>query len=163
MKRRTAGELMNAEILSVPVDLSVAELAAFLAEKQVTGAPVRDAAGHLVGVVSLMDLAENQASRAAIVQEQGRPERDVKGWEDKMDPEDARALSLESEDLTVGDIMTPTRYTVPEDTPVSEVARTMVAGRIHRLLVTRGGHVVGIVTTMDLLKLLYAGEAASAG
>jgi CBS domain-containing protein len=70
---------------------------------------------------------------------------------------------VESEPGTlVRDIMTPTVYTIPEDTPVSEVARTMIAGRIHRLFVTREGHVVGIVTTLDLLKLLCQDEPVGA-
>ncbi|MBZ5546075.1 MAG: CBS domain-containing protein, partial [Acidobacteriia bacterium] len=50
--------------------------------------------------------------------------------------------------------MTPTVYTVPESTPVSKLAQTMISGRIHRLLVTRRGRVVGIVTALDLLRLL---------
>jgi signal-transduction protein with cAMP-binding, CBS, and nucleotidyltransferase domain len=45
---------------------------------------------------------------------------------------------------------------------VSEVARTMVAGRIHRLLVTREENVIGIVTSIDLLKLLYRHEPTAA-
>jgi CBS domain-containing protein len=59
----------------------------------------------------------------------------------------------------VGDIMTPTVYTVPADTPASELARTMVSGRIHRLFVTRGRRIVGIVTSLDLLKLLFEERA----
>ena len=50
--------------------------------------------------------------------------------------------------------MTPTTYTVPHDTPVSRLAKTMIAGRVHRLLVVRDQRVVGIVTSLDLLKLL---------
>jgi CBS domain-containing protein len=50
--------------------------------------------------------------------------------------------------------MTPTVFTVPENTPVSRLAKTMISGRIHRLLVTRRGRIVGIVTALDLLKLL---------
>jgi CBS domain-containing protein len=57
----------------------------------------------------------------------------------------------------VQDIMTPAVYTVRDDAPVAMLARTMVAGRIHRLFVTRGGRIVGIVTSLDLLKLLYQG------
>ena len=71
-----------------------------------------------------------------------------------MTPEDVRPLHIESDDLLVRDIMTPTVYTVPENTPVAKIARTMVAGRIHRLMVTRGGRVVGIVTSLDLVRLL---------
>jgi CBS domain-containing protein len=50
--------------------------------------------------------------------------------------------------------MTPTVYTVPEKTPVAKIAQTMVAGRIHRVFVTRRGRVVGIVTSLDLVGLL---------
>jgi len=56
----------------------------------------------------------------------------------------------------VRDIMTPTAYTVPHATSIRELARTMVTGRIHRLVVTHGERVVGIVTTLDLLKTLYS-------
>jgi len=54
--------------------------------------------------------------------------------------------------------MTPTVYTVPEDTPVPQIARAMVAGRIHRLFVTSRGRVVGIVTSLGLMKLLCPEE-----
>ena len=56
--------------------------------------------------------------------------------------------------LTVRVILTPAVYTVPEDTPTSRIAQTMISGRIHRLLVTRNEEVVGIVTSLDMLKLL---------
>lgn len=162
MKRLTARDVMNPEVLAVRVDLTLSELAAFFAEKQITGAPVADRDGRLVGVVSLMDLAENHATRTNVVGDQARPHFWVRGWEDKMSDEETRALHLEDEDLLVGDIMTPAVYSVPEDTPVPSLARTMLAGRIHRLLVTQRGRVVGIVTTMDLLKLLCDDERARA-
>jgi CBS domain-containing protein len=54
--------------------------------------------------------------------------------------------------------MTPTAYTIPETLPVSRIAKTMIAGRLHRLLVTRGRHLIGIVTPFDMLKLLLQAE-----
>ena len=63
-------------------------------------------------------------------------------------------LAEEEHGRRVRDVMTPAVYTIPEETPVEQIARTMIAGRIHRLFVTRGGHVAGVVTTLDLLKLL---------
>jgi CBS domain-containing protein len=157
MRTLTAGDVMNAGVKTVRVDLTASELAAFLAENQISGAPVVDQDGRMVGVVSLMDLAENEATRR-VARDEG-PEFYLHGWEDKMDPGEVRRLRVVDEDLLVGDIMTPTVYTVPAETSVSEVARTMLAGRVHRLLVTREGRVVGIVTTMDLLKLLGRGES----
>lgn len=159
MRALTAREIMNPNVLCVTEDRSVRELAAFLSENQITGAPVVDAEGKLVGMVSVTDVAENDAERPDVAGDWSDPARSVRGWEDRMNAEDLRPLHMESDDLTVRDIMTPTIYTVPEDTPVAAVARTMVAGRIHRLLVTRGGRVSGIVTSLDLLKLLCDEES----
>lgn len=164
MKQLTAADVMSPDVLAVEPDMTVHELACFLAEHQITGAPVLDRGGRLVGVVSETDIAEAEIERVEAVDDRSDPEGDLHGWEDEAEPDEMRELHLHVTDAqTVGDIMTPTAYTVPHDTTVAEVARTMVTGRIHRLLVTRAGRVVGIVTTLDLLKTLYsAPEATSA-
>lgn len=154
MNAVTAKDVMNTQVLTVRMDQTVRELAAFLIENQISGAPVVDQVGHLVGVVSLTDVAQNDAERPDLVDDRSSPTMAVRGWEERMNPEDVRPLHIESDDLLVRDIMTPTIYTVPEDTPVAKIARTMVAGRIHRLLVTKGPAVVGIVTSLDLVGLL---------
>jgi predicted transcriptional regulator len=69
----------------------------------------------------------------------------------------------ESDELLVREIMTPTVYTVPDDTPVPDMARAMIAGRIHRLFVTRQHRLVGIVTPLDLLALLTGDEPCANG
>jgi len=161
MKALAARDVMNPEVLTVRVDLTVRELAAFLTEHQISGAPVVDRDGRVVGVVSVTDVAENDAERPGLVDDPSGPGFAVRGWEERMNPEDVRSLHVESDDLLVRDIMTPTVYTVPDDTPVPKLARAMVAGRIHRLLVTRKSRVVGIVTSLDLVRLLAGGQAAA--
>lgn len=138
----TAADVMNPDVMTVAEEMPVKELAAFLSEHQITGAPVLDARGHAVGVVSVTDIAESSG---------------VAGdWqhEDGVRPDERRGLHVEDTGQRVRDIMTPTVYTVPDDTPVSQLAATMIAGRVHRLLVTRDNRIVGIVTALDLLKLL---------
>jgi CBS domain-containing protein len=49
---------------------------------------------------------------------------------------------------------------VPEDATVSEVASLMLKGHLHRVLVTRGEKVLGIISTSDLLGLLVDEESA---
>jgi CBS domain-containing protein len=154
MNTLTAKDVMNREVLTVRVDLSVRELAAFLTENQISGAPVVDRRGRLVGVVSLSDVAEYDADRSDLTADRSNPATALRGWEDRINPEDVRPLHLETSDLLVRDIMTPVVYTVPEDTPVPRIAHTMVAGRIHRLFVTRQGRLVGIITSLDLVRLL---------
>jgi CBS domain-containing protein len=158
-----AAQVMSREVLAVDADMTVQELASFLTEKQITGAPVLDRRGRLVGVVSETDLAEAELERAQSIDDGGAAAFDVRSFDDDAETGEMRGMHLEPADLTVRDIMTPTAYTVPHDTTVKELARTMVTGRIHRLLVTRDSHVVGIVTSLDLLKLLYGSEAANHG
>jgi CBS domain-containing protein len=54
----------------------------------------------------------------------------------------------------VRDIMTASVYTIPADAPIAEIARTMVDGHVHRLLVAEGDKLVGIVSTLDLLRAI---------
>ncbi len=140
LTRMLARDVMMSPVLSVREGHTIPELVTFLAEHSISGAPVMDARGKLVGVVSVADIAEDETriSRRSKsgAHDHGRGQR-VKGG--------ARRVS---------DIMTPTFFTVPDDTPASEIAKTMVVGHIHRLLVTRNAHIVGIVSALDLLKLL---------
>lgn len=150
MRPITAGDVMNPRVLTVRDDITVEELADFLVENEISGAPVEDATGKLVGVVSVTDIV-------AVVSE-GKRDRDRKGsgfyqsWE--RDPNLPGEIDVEDGDIHVREIMTPTVYAVPEEMPVPEVAERMIESHIHRLLVTRGEKVVGILSTSDLLGLL---------
>ncbi len=144
---KTARDIMIHPVLAVRENWTVRELAAFFTEKSISGAPVLDASGRLTGVVSLSDIVD-QVTRD---RESARPAR---GWEDRLNPEDLRGLAIQDARRLVSEIMTPTFFTIPDTTTLPRIARTMVAGQIHRLLVTRKGHVVGIVTTLDLLREL---------
>lgn len=162
MKQMIAAEVMSPQVLAVEPDMAVHDLVSFLTDNQISGAPVLDHKGKLVGVVSQTDIAEAELERTDPVDDRSDPAFDLRGWEEEAEPVEMRRLHLRSATgLKVRDIMTPTAYTVPHDTPVKELARTMVTGRIHRLLVTREGHVVGIVTSLDLVKLLYAADVGA--
>ena len=155
MKDLKAKDIMNTDVLSVRDDMTVQELAGFLTEREILGAPVVDSEGEVVGVVSCTDIVQSTTNEADILLEKptGFYEH---GWEDKLDPEEMVRLHVEeNESLPVREIMTPTIYTVPEDTALAEIAKAMVAGRIHRLLVTRGSRLVGIITTLDMLKVFF--------
>jgi CBS domain-containing protein len=154
MQKLTARDVMNPQVLTVRVDLTVRELAAFLIENQISGAPVIDDHGRLVGVVSLTDVAANDVERPDVSDDRSSPALAMRGWEERVNLEEIRSLHIESDDLLVRDIMTPTVYTVPEETEVAKIAQSMVAGRIHRVFVTSRGRVVGIVTSLDLVGLL---------
>ena len=154
MRPITASDLMNPVVLTVRDDMTVRELAEFLIEHEIHGAPIEDREGKLVGVVSVVDIAAAASERGAF----GRaPDYFHRGWGDALSEEERQGLRDEEADgagLLVRDIMTPEIYAVPEEATVHEVASRMLAGHHHRLLVTREDRAVGIVSTSDLLGLL---------
>ena len=116
MRPITAGDLMNPEVLTVREDLSVRALARFLVDNEITGAPVEGVSGKLVGVVSLVDIASVASDSGNVESDQSNPDFFVRGWEDKIDLEEMIDFRVDNENLLVGEIMTPTVYSVPEDT-----------------------------------------------
>ncbi len=151
----TARDVMNPIVLSIRQDKTVRELAAFLTENEISGAPVVDGHGKLVGVVSLRDIVE-KAGGGNEELAGGRRRLGSSEWGDKLTPNEAGQMHIENEGLLVREIMTPSVYTVAESIPVAQVAETMLRGHIHRLLVVRGSQAVGIISSLDLLKLLVS-------
>ncbi|HSL83520.1 MAG TPA: CBS domain-containing protein [Thermoanaerobaculia bacterium] len=163
MRPITAADLMNPEVLTVPEDMTVRELAGFLMDNEITGAPVVNREGRLVGVVSVVDIAD-----AAAGEEEGDGEGSGQappregfhaagfGFGEGLAPDALGALGPleEAGEMRVGEIMNPEFYSVPEDATVSQVATTMLNNHVHRLLVIEEGKVAGIITTSDLLGLL---------
>ena len=155
MRPITASDLMNPRVLTVSRDLRVSELANFLVAHDISGAPVVDGSGKLVGVVSLNDIAE------ALVDDEDEDGDGDRGtaffaseWDEGLSRGEIDELPPDAGELTVVDIMTPEVFTVGEETTVSEIAGRMISSHVHRLLVTREDRVVGIISTSDLLGLL---------
>ncbi len=162
MRPITAGDLMNPEVLTVRADMTVGELARFLLDHEITGAPVQDAEGKLVGVVSVVDIAAATSDEEESEEERAGSDFFAHAWEGALPAEGIEELDVDDEDLPedllVEEIMTPDVYSVTEEATVSEVASMMLREHLHRLLVTRDGKPAGIITTSDLLGLLIDEE-----
>jgi len=142
----TASDLMVPNPISLRAEASAAEAMRLFTEEGITAAPVIDESGRPVGVISRSDLLIHKC----VEQKQ-------------HDGEYFREASIESVDdvpkpmipMTVQELMTPAVFAVSEDTPVSRVVSDMVGLRVHRLfVVAEDGILVGIITTMDVLKHL---------
>ena len=154
MTSPTIRELMSTDLKVVSTSMSVEDLASFLVEEGISGAPVESEDGELVGVVSMTDIAGAASQASAEVEEAHSFYR--RGDDDRPTREalaDARRSDLSH--LTVEDVMTPSILAVEASAPASQAASAMVSGHLHRLLVVDGRRVVGILTAIDLLRLLY--------
>jgi CBS domain-containing protein len=146
---------MTTDVITVDPDKTVQDFAKLLAERGISGAPVVDASGCLIGIVSEGDLLH----RAEIGTARRHRVRRRSWWLDHFASELARDY-IKSHGRTVKDIMTRDAVTVTEDTDLGEVAALLEAKRIKRVPVTRDGKVVGIISRANLVRALAATKGA---
>jgi predicted transcriptional regulator len=151
IRTRSVKDLMSPDIMTVPDDMTVDDVARYLTEHEISGTPVVDEQGHLVGVVSMTDIGRNagEAAEFGPSSHAGPGRRDAAELTlDDLVERDAERIA------TARDVMTPAVQQVPVTASVAEVARRMVEQHVHRLVVTENKEPVGIVTSMDLLKTI---------
>jgi len=144
-----AKDIMRKSVVTVKSYITAQELAKVFSERCISGAPVIDQNGRVIGVVSQTDLVNARSGQSS-----GIPL--FHAAEDE--PTTAVGMHYEVMDGTrVDELMTPGAISFDEETPVVELARAMTERHIHRVLVTRKGRLAGIVTTMDMMRALIPG------
>ena len=152
MEKTTAGDIMTRGVLTVDADWSVAELATFLEDHAISGAPVVDRNGAVLGVVSVTDIARGGTTTNETAE--GPHPFYSQGIERALAREEISRFRVVEDSSTVRDIMTPMIFSVYPSTSVREVADTMIRGRIHRLYVMDGPQLVGVISSLDMLTLV---------
>jgi predicted transcriptional regulator len=151
----TVSNVMQHDVLAVEADWSLEQLTDFLIDNSISGAPVVAADDHLVGVVSLTDIVRQNRLPDQGPDREGTHNVYLFDLNRHMDRDELRDLHIQFEtSVQVRDIMTPMIFSVNEDTSVQEVAETMLKGRIHRVFVTRDSKLHGIVTALDMLRVI---------
>lgn len=135
-------DIMTREVTSVSPDTSLRDLAMLLNERHISGAPVVDDDGTVVGVISEADLLVKQLSRPL---SHRLPFEWILG--ERHDPEELRRRAA----TTVSGAMSSPAVTIDVDRPVREAANLMVDRGVNRLPVLEDGRLVGIVTRADLV------------
>lgn len=149
---RVASDVMVRRVVTVPADATLTEVERVLADNRISGVPVVDDEGCVLGVLSVRDLIEHHA-------EEGRQRRRGPSFY-QIDAADFDEDELDAYDLpedpaaTAEQVMTPQVLSVSPDTPLRAVAALMVRQAVHRLLVQDDERMVGIVSAMDLLRAM---------
>jgi CBS domain-containing protein len=145
-----AKDVMTPSVVTVDPNTSVQGLATLLSERGISGAPVVDSSGRMIGIVSEGDLLH----RAELGTER-RDERPRSWWLEHYASGLARDY-VKSHGRTVMDIMTRDVVTVTEETNLAEVATLLETNRIKRVPVMRDDGIVGIVSRANLVRALGA-------
>ena len=149
-----ARDLMESDVLTVDPEATLFDVHRLFAEEQISGAPVVDELGSLLGVITASDLV-----RAVGEPEAARP-IEAEYYRENLPQADPDWIAGPDEfqdrlsQLRVSDAMTRQIECVDPDASASEIARRLREKRIHRLLVVKGHQLVGIVTAFDLLRVV---------
>ncbi|MDP3049359.1 MAG: CBS domain-containing protein [Thermodesulfovibrionales bacterium] len=142
-----AKDIMTRDVITVRTTTTIEELARILMEHKISGVPVVDDAGDLIGIVTENDLI-NQNRRLHIptvirlfdafimLESPGKIEKEIK----KMTA------------IAVNDIYTKEVITVTEGTPVQDIATIMSEKKVHLIPVVEGKKILGIIGKIDLIK-----------
>ena len=141
-------ELMTRDVITIGPEASLKEAARRMLEAGVSGLPVTDDEGQLIGIITEADFVKHEADR-------DRTTRAglLRWW--IHDDEGVR-----SEPRTVGDMMTSPVVTVAPDEQHSQTARVLMKSKIKRAPVLHEGRLVGLISRSDLLRSFVRSDRA---
>lgn len=139
-----AHQIMTRSVISVTPETSIVDAANLMLQRHVSGLPVIDAQGKLVGIVSEGDFLR----RSEIGTQRKR-----RNWlRFILGPGTSASDFVGEHGRKVSEVMTTSPVTINEDTALAEIANLMETKNIKRLPVVRGDKVVGIVSRASLLQ-----------
>jgi len=142
-----AKDIITKNVVTVTPDTSIEELSTLLVSNEISGAPVVNAEGAIVGMVTENDLiSRNKRLHIPTV---------VSFLDAVIYLESSKKFSDDVKRLTatkVGDICAKKVVTITEDTTLTDIATLMSEKKVHLLPVVTSGKVVGIVGKRDVVK-----------
>jgi CBS domain-containing protein len=144
-----AKDIMTSEVVTVGMEMGVGELAALLSEKHISGVPVLDDDGGLVGVVTENDLIDQT--------KQFHIPTVVSILDSVIFLESPHKIDKEIKKMTgtkVADLVSSEPVTVTEESTLAEIATIMAEKGVHTLPVMRGEELVGVVGKSDIIRTM---------
>jgi CBS-domain-containing membrane protein len=145
-------DIMQPEVITVGLETTFVELVDKLLTHDISGLPVVDGEGRLLGIVTEADLV----SKGAYGYRRRRALGLVADYLRGRDPQWVRKAS----GRTAGEVMTTAAATAGPDEEVGVAARRMLENRLKRLPVVEDGRLVGILTRHDLLQPYHRSDGA---
>ena len=150
----TAKDLMETHIISVAPETPLINVHRLFVEEQISGAPVLDDLGVVMGVITAADLLRAVAEEHDTVRVEADYFRDSLPY---SSPDWAGAPENFQDrlaELRVSDEMSQGVISVPPSAGAPEVARTLRKAGVHRVFVAEDGRLLGLLSAFDLLKVI---------
>lgn len=141
-----AKDIMTKDVITVNPSMTIEEFARILMKNQISGAPVVDKDGLLLGIVTENDLI-TQNKRLHIPTILRLFDAFIPLGTSRLEKEIKRITAT-----TVGEICTKKVITVDPETPLEEIATLMTEKKIHLIPVIKEGKIVGIIGKKDIIK-----------
>ncbi|RDI97483.1 CBS domain-containing protein [Dyella solisilvae] len=142
------GDAMTYQVRTALVSDPVSLAMRIMLGAKVSGLPVVDGKGHLVGILTESDLLR----RAEIDTQRKRPR-----WlEIVLGPRRLAQEYVDTHSRRVGDLMTTDVVTVDESQPLADAVCLMEKRNFKRVPVTRDGHLIGMLSRADLLRVFLS-------
>lgn len=141
-----AADIMTPRVITVSADATIAEAIRLMLQNRISGLPVVDAAGNLVGLVT-----EGDFLRRA---EDNTEKRRAHWLEFVLGPGRLADEYVRTHGRKVSEIMSPKPITAEESTPVAQIVGLMETKRVKRIPIVRGNKIVGLVSRANLLHVL---------
>jgi len=148
-----ARDMMRTDTITLSPELPLVEAQRVLVEEGISGAPVVDEAGQVVGVVSASDLLRAVSEEHDTGMTQTSYFRDTLPFSVSDGSQDVEDFQDRLEKLTMSDAMTKDIVSVPPGASLREVAATLRNHRVHRVLVVEGTRLLGIISSFDFVEL----------
>jgi CBS domain-containing protein len=139
-----AHQIMTRSVVTASPETTIVDAANLMLQRHVSGLPVLDASGKLVGIVSEGDFIRR--SEIGTGRKRGRWLRFILG------PGQSASDFVQEHGRRVAEVMTKSPLTIAEDTSLAEIVELMEKNNVKRLPVVRGESVVGIVSRANLLQ-----------
>ena len=149
-----AKDIMTKDVICVKPETKINELDKIFVKHKINGAPVVDENEKLVGVVSQSNIVNYDLKKGMHASSISDYYRST-GIESQQMTEDAIEVDTSSmADTEVKDIMEANVITANSNDSIHDIANTMCDKKIHRLVIVEDNKVVGMVSTLDILKVV---------
>jgi CBS domain-containing protein len=148
---RTIRDAMTRKVITVDRDTPLKDVAQLLIDRRISGVPVVDGNGAVLGVVSEADLLIKESGADALARRRF-------AWLLGEDQE-TRSRRAKIAAVTAGEAMTTPAVTADPDLSLAAAAQRMTDHRVNRLPIVEAGRIVGIVTRADLIRAFVRSDA----